>query len=56
MASRLIGPSGKHFIKNRGAEIWIGILLFLVGALLLYDAFDARGRKLPWPASAIAPW
>ena len=30
--------------------------MFLVGALLLYDAFDARGKKMPWPAGAVTPW
>lgn len=52
---RLVKPHG-HFIKNRGTEIIIGIVLFMVGALLLYDAFDARGKKMPWPGGAIAPW
>lgn len=51
----LIKPSG-HFMKNRGAEIVLGIVLFMVGCLLLYDAFDARGKKMPWPGGAIAPW
>lgn len=50
-----IKPKG-HFIKDRRVEITLGIFLFLAGALLLYDAFDARGKKLPWPAGAIAPW
>lgn len=34
----------------------IGALLFLVGVALLWDAFDGRGKKLPWPASGLAPW
>jgi hypothetical protein len=52
---RLVKPSG-HIIKDRGMEIFLGLILFLAGALLLYDAFDARGKKMPWPAGAIAPW
>lgn len=52
---RAVKPSG-HFIGNRKTEIVIGIILFLVGALLIYDAFDGRGKKLPWPMGAIAPW
>jgi hypothetical protein len=52
---RKIKPRG-HFVRNRKAEIAIGIVLFLVGALLLWDAFDGRGKKLPWPTGAIAPW
>jgi hypothetical protein len=45
-----------HFIESRPAEIFIGIFFFLVGALLVWDAFDGRGKKLPWPLGAIAPW
>lgn len=53
---RLLKPRGGHFIKDRKTEILLGVILFMVGALLLYDAFDARGKKLPWPAGAVAPW
>lgn len=51
-----IRKPGQHYMKNRKAEIALGIVLFLVGCLLLYDAFDARGKKLPWPAGGLAPW
>lgn len=53
---RALKPNGGHFIKDRKAEILIGVILFLVGALLLFDAFDARGKKVPWPGGAIMPW
>jgi hypothetical protein len=52
---RLIKPEG-HFFKNRRMEILIGAILFLAGCLLLYDAYDARGKKMPWPAGGLAPW
>ena len=52
---RLVKPHG-HLIKDRKIEIFLGVILFLVGALLLYDAFDSRGKKMPWPVSALAPW
>jgi hypothetical protein len=52
---RAVKPRG-HFINSRSTEILIGAILFLVGALLLYDAFDGRGKKIPWPLGAIAPW
>jgi hypothetical protein len=52
---RTIKPHG-HFMKNRKAEIALGVVLFLIGALLVYDAFDARGKHIPWPLGAIAPW
>jgi hypothetical protein len=51
---RLVG--NKHFIENRKAEILIGLALFLLGSLLMYDAFDGRGKKVPWPGGAILPW
>lgn len=52
---RLIKPRG-HFMQNRVLEILIGVVLFMTGALLVYDAYDGRGKKLPWPAGAVAPW
>lgn len=52
---RFIKPKG-HFIQDRKLEIIVGIILFMIGSLLLWDAFDGRGRKMPWPGGAIAPW
>jgi hypothetical protein len=52
---RAVKPRG-HFMQNRRAEIFIGVVMFLFGALLVYDAFDGRGKKLPWPLGAVAPW
>jgi len=52
---RAIKPTG-HFMKNRRTEIALGVILFLIGALLVWDAFDGRGKKLPWPLGAVAPW
>lgn len=45
-----------HFIESRGKEVAIGMVLALVGLVLLWDAFDGRGKNLPWPASKLAPW
>ncbi len=52
---RLVKPRG-HFIQDRKVEIFLGIFAFIVGCLLLYDAYDARGKKMPWPASGLSPW
>lgn len=49
-------PKGYHFIEDRKVEILVGLTLFLVGCVLLYDAFDRRGKKMPWPAGGMAPW
>lgn len=50
-----IKPRG-HFMENRRNEILLGLFLALAGCCLLWDAFDGRGKRVPWPASALAPW
>jgi len=52
---RRISPNGP-MIQNRMVEIVAGSILALIGLCLLWDAFDGRGKKLPWPASGLAPW
>lgn len=53
---RALKPQGGHFIKDRKVEIFVGVVLFLIGSLLMFDAFDSRGKKMPWPMGALAPW
>lgn len=45
-----------HFIQSRGTEATIGFILAIVGMILIWDAFDSRGKKLPWPLGGLAPW
>lgn len=45
-----------HWIKSQGWEGAIGVIFLVLGCMLLWDAFDNRGRKMPWPASGLAPW
>lgn len=52
---RKLKPNG-HFIANRKTEIWLGVMLFIVGSFLLWDAYDGRGRTAAWPISTIFPW
>lgn len=52
---KVIKPHG-HLIKDRKIEIIVGLITFFVGCLLLFDAFDARGKKMVWPLSGLAPW
>ena len=52
---RLVKPHG-HLIQNRSTELFVGLILFLAGSLLLYDAFNGRGKPLPWPTNKLAPW
>jgi hypothetical protein len=46
----------KPLMKSRKSQIFLGLLLFVIASVLIYNAFDARGKYLPWPASSIAPW
>jgi hypothetical protein len=50
-----VKPSG-HFIRNRRLEKVVGYGLFIIGAFLLYDAYDSRGKPMKWPFSSIFPW
>lgn len=52
---RIIKPQG-HLVKNRRTEIIVGLIALLLGVVLLWDAFDGRGKKMPWPASGMMPW
>jgi len=53
---KIIKPKGGHIFENRHLEIALGVLAFFIGCALLYDAFDNRGKKMPWPAGGLAPW
>jgi uncharacterized membrane protein HdeD (DUF308 family) len=55
-AAKIFRPHGGHFMKDRHVEIFIGVLLFITGCIMLWDAFDNRNKKLPWPGGAIMPW
>ena len=46
----------KHIIQDRNTEIIIGLFIIILGCFMIYDAYDARGKRLPWPASGLAPW
>ncbi len=52
---RLVKGNG-HFIASRKTEIVIGCALFIIGSLLLWDAFNGRGRNAPWPFGGILPF
>lgn len=52
---RLIKPNG-HFIQNRKTEMIVGAVVFVLGALLLWDAWNGRGKNAPWPLGGILPF
>lgn len=43
-------------LGNPRAAAWLGLGLFLLGAIWLYDAYDGRGKQGPWPLSTLFPW
>lgn len=45
-----------HFIADRTTELVLGFIFIAIGGFLLWDAFDNRGKKLPWPLSGLAFW
>jgi hypothetical protein len=51
-----IKPKNGHWVQSQGWEAVVGFVLVFIGCALLWDAFDNRGRKLPWPVSGLAPW
>lgn len=46
----------KHILENRGFEIALAIGLIALGSLCLWDAFDNRGKDLPWFARWFSFW
>lgn len=42
-------------LRNRDAEIVLGVTLFVAGAWLIHDAYEGRGRKRPFPVSLALP-
>jgi hypothetical protein len=49
-------PRGKHLMKDRKPEVWLGFLFFALGAYLLWDAYDNRGKKMKWPLGSVMPF
>ena len=38
----------KAWVKNPKTALWAGIGFYLAGSILLYDAFERRGRDRPF--------
>jgi hypothetical protein len=45
-----------HIIRSRKAEIALGVAAFLAGSLLIRDAYDGRGREMPWAFRPFSWW
>jgi hypothetical protein len=46
----------KHLIASQRTEKAAGIGLFILGAVLLRDAYDNRGQDVPWWARPFTFW
>lgn len=45
-----------NLVKNRKVEVAFAIAFLVFGCVLLWDAFEGRGKNLPWPFSGLAPY
>jgi len=47
----------KHpIIRDQRAAVAVGGALVAAGFVVLYDAWDGRGRRKPWFLGPILPW
>jgi hypothetical protein len=43
------GPGGhKPWVRDRKVALWGGVIAYTVGTLLVYDAYEGRGRVRPF--------
>lgn len=42
--------------QSQTTAIVVGAVFFTVGCLCLYDAWERRGQRTPWPARMFTPW
>jgi hypothetical protein len=43
----------KVIVKDRGVALWVGYGAIALGTLLLWDAYDNRGRSKPFVAKFV---
>ena len=46
----------RPYIADTGTEIALGLALVVAGFVLLYDAYDGRGRQKPRILGPFLPW
>jgi hypothetical protein len=37
-------------LQDRGLELGLGVVLFVVSSWLIWDAYEGRGKQRPFPA------
>lgn len=53
---RLTSPGGRHLIPDRRLELAAGAAAFLLGAVLIRDAYDGRGIDQPFWLRPFSFW
>lgn len=46
----------RHLIRHQPTAVIVGGVLVVAGALVLYDAWDGRGKRTPWFLRWAFPW
>lgn len=46
----------RPIIRDQRAAVAVGGVLVIGGFVVLYDAWDGRGRRKPWFLGPILPW
>jgi len=46
----------KPFIRNHKTAVLLGLALFAVGALVLWDAYEGRGKSTPRILRPVTFW
>lgn len=46
----------RPLIPSQTLALAVGALLLTVGGILVYDAFEGRGIRSPWPLRIVLPW
>lgn len=46
----------RHLIADPAAAVVVGLALFLLGSLVLHDAYEGRGRKPPLILRPLTWW
>jgi hypothetical protein len=56
LVARYLENHKAHIIQNASTELWLGVGLYVVGSILLWDTFVQRGRSAPWPLGMATPF
>lgn len=46
----------RHWMADRRLEAWLGVAAFVGGSLLIRDAYEGRGRDVPFWARPFTWW